>query len=138
MKIKVKQEFVEQLGHGTNIFEANGGMASEVIVKAKQESEERGTNMFETNDRETSVEEVCTVFVEVDVKKEQLESSEDTLGQLLNQYLDARGRGEDEKQSPRNRLINFAIMSDCVLSNFPIGKVFKVSTKIHIFKKKKQ
>ena len=104
VKIKVKQEFVEQLGHGTNIFEANGGMASEVIVKAKRESEERGTNMFETNDRETSVEEVCTVFVEVDVKKEQLESSEDTLGQLLNQYLDARGRGEDEKQSPRNRL----------------------------------
>ena len=104
VKIKVKQEFVEQLGHGTNIFEPNGGMASEVIVKAKRESEERGTNMFETNDRETSVEEVCTVFVEVDVKKEQLESSEDTLGQLLNQYLDARGRGEDEKQSPRNRL----------------------------------
>ena len=104
VKIKVKQEFVEQLGHGTNIFEANGGMASEVIVKAKRESEERGTNMFETNDRETSVEEVCTVFVEVDVKKEQLESSEDTLGQLLNQYLDARGRGEDEKQSSRNRL----------------------------------
>jgi len=104
VKIKVKQEFAEQLGHGTNICEPNGGKASEVVVEAKQESEKRGTNMFETNDRETSVEEVCTVFVEVDVKKELPESSEDTLGQLLTQYLDAHGRGEDEKQSPRSRL----------------------------------
>jgi len=104
VKIKVKQEFAEQLGHGTNICEPNGGKASEVVVEAKQESEKRGTNMFETNDRETSVEEVCTVFVEVDVKKELPESSEDTLGQLLTQYLDAHGRGEDEKQSPRKLL----------------------------------
>jgi len=104
VKIKVKQEFAEQLGHGTNICEPNGGKASEVVVEAKQESEKRGTKMFETNDRETSVEEVCTVFVEVDVKKELPESSEDTLGQLLTQYLDAHGRGEDEKQSPRNLL----------------------------------
>jgi len=107
VKIKVKQEFEEQLAHGTNIFEPTDGKASEIVVKAKQEPEKRGTNTLETNDGETSVEELCTVFVEVDVKKEQLESSEDTLGQLLTQYLDAHGRGEDEKQSPRNRLINF-------------------------------
>jgi len=104
VKIKVKQEFAEHLGHGTDICEPNGGRASEVVVEAKQESEKRGTNMFETNDGETSVEELCTVFVEVDVKKELPESSEDTLGQLLTQYLDAHGRGEDEKQSPRNLL----------------------------------
>ena len=99
VKIKVKQEFAEQIGHGSNIFEPNGGKASEVVVKAKQESENRGTNLFETNDRETSVEEVCTVFVEVDVKKEQLESSEDALGQLLTQYLDAQGKKEDVRVS---------------------------------------
>jgi len=104
VKIKVKQEFAEHLGHGTDICEPNGGRASEVVVEAKQESEKRGTNMFETNDGETSVEELCTVFVEVDVKKELPESSEDTLGQLLTQYLDAHGRGEDKKQSSRNRL----------------------------------